>query len=245
MENKRKNSINQQKSTNLWQEILREAMPKTEIDNTNLFVFGDNLTGKRLLFKGMNRAIFENSQDADDKRKENQRTEEIAKFSLIDYTFLNILDMPNDKNSEIIGKLNVWIMNFFIDKEKIMELIRPVDLLNSICLIIVDLSRPWTIKESLTKWTKLIQEAFGELVQKLPEKVQNKIKENGKKIILIYTNKYSYKKNKVISRACIRWRRKTNYKAINPRRRKRKIEITFKRRGIKSKHWGSDSFCNK
>ena len=181
MENKRKNSITQQKSTNLWQEILREAMPKTEIDNTNLFVFGDNMTGKRLLFKGINRAIFENSMDLDDKKRENQRTEEITKFSLIDYTFLDIQELPHDKNSETIGKLNVWIMNFFIDKEKIMELIRPVDLLNSICLIIADLSRPWTIKESLTKWTKLIQETFGELIKKLPEDVQKKIKDKGKK----------------------------------------------------------------
>jgi hypothetical protein len=45
MENKSKNSLNhQQKTTNLWQEILREAMPKTETDNTNLYVFGDSMT---------------------------------------------------------------------------------------------------------------------------------------------------------------------------------------------------------
>ena len=185
MEKKRNNSITQQKSTNLWQEILREAMPKKELENTNLFVFGDNMTGKRLLFKGMNRAIFENSQDSDDKKRENQRIEEIAKFSLIDYTFLNIQDVPHDQDSEIIGKLNVWIMNFFIEKEKIMELIKPTDLLNSVCLIITDLSRPWTIKESLTRWTNLIQETFGELIKKLPEDTQNKIKENGKKKYII------------------------------------------------------------
>ena len=185
MENKSKNSSTQQKSTNLWQEILREAMPKKELENTNLFVFGDNMTGKRLLFKGMNRAIFENSQDADDKKRENQRIEEIAKFSLKDYTFLNIQDVPHDQNSEIIGKLNVWIMNFFIDKEKLMELIKPTDLLNSVCLIMTDLSRPWTIKESLTRWTNLIQETFGELIKKLPEDTQNKIKENGKKKYII------------------------------------------------------------
>ena len=72
MEIKKKNISTQQKitTTNLWQEILRQAMPKTETDNTNLFVFGDNMTGKRLLLKGMNRAIFEISQDLDDKKRE-------------------------------------------------------------------------------------------------------------------------------------------------------------------------------
>lgn len=138
------------------------------------------MTGKRLLFKGMNRAIFE-SQDSDDKKRENQRIEEIAKFSLVDYTFLNIQEYPHEKDSEIIGKLNVWIMNYFIDKEKILEIIKPNDLMNSICLIVTDLSRPWMIKESLIKWTNLIQETFDELIKKLDENLQNKIKENGKK----------------------------------------------------------------
>ena len=155
MENKSKNSLNhQQKTTNLWQEILREAMPKTETDNTNLFVFGDSMTGKRLLFKGMNRAIFENSQDSDDKKRENQRIEEIAKFSLVDYTFLNIQEFPHDKDS--------------------------------ICLIVTDLSRPWMVKESLIKWTNLIQETFDELIKKLPENLQNKIKDNVIRKIKLY-----------------------------------------------------------
>jgi hypothetical protein len=210
MERQRNNSITQQKSTNLWQEILKEANPNKEIENTNLFVFGDSMTGKRLLFKGMNRAIFENNQDAEDKKRENQRIEEVAKYSLIDYTFLNIQDVPHDQNSEIIGKLNVWIMNYFIDKEKIKELIRPEDLLNSICLIITDLSRPWMIKDSLIKWTNIIQETFGELIKNLPPKVQEKIKEKSKiyntyniyiKFIFIKYIKYSYKRNKIISRS--------------------------------------------
>ena len=210
MEIQRNNSITQQKSTNLWQEILKEANPNKEIENTNLFVFGDSMTGKRLLFKGMNRAIFENNQDAEDKKRENQRIEEVAKYSLIDYTFLNIQDVPHDQNSEIIGKLNVWIMNYFIDKEKIKELIRPEDLLNSICLIITDLSRPWMIKDSLIKWTNIIQETFGELIKNLPPKVQEKIKEKSKiyntyniyiKFIFIKYIKYSYKRNKIISRS--------------------------------------------
>ena len=213
MERQRNNSITQQKSTNLWQEILKEANPNKEIENTNLFVFGDSMTGKRLLFKGMNRAIFENNQDAEDKKRENQRIEEVAKYSLIDYTFLNIQDVPHDQNSEIIGKLNVWIMNYFIDKEKIKELIRPEDLLNSICLIITDLSRPWMIKDSLIKWTNIIQETFGELIKNLPPKVQEKIKEKSKiyntyniyiKFIFIKYIKYSYKRNKIISRSRIR-----------------------------------------
>ena len=80
--------------------------------------------------------------------------------------------------------ISVELLNYFIDKEKIKELIRPEDLLNSICLIVTDLSRPWMIKDSLIKWTNIIQETFGELIKNLPLKVQDKIKENGKIIII-------------------------------------------------------------
>ena len=50
MDNKGKTAVNQtNKSTNMWQDILREAMPKKDIENTNVFVFGDKMTGKRSL----------------------------------------------------------------------------------------------------------------------------------------------------------------------------------------------------
>ena len=184
MESKRKTSINQpSKSSNIWQEILREAMPKKEIENTNVFVFGDKMTGKRSLFKMMNRSIF--SDDDDSYKRLLQIDEESARFGLVDYTYINIKN-TNEEYSEVMGKLNIWIMNDFIDKEKILKLLKPENIANSICLIMVDLSRPWLIIDSLTRWTKFIQEIFGEIISKFHEDKQREIKDNGKKNILIY-----------------------------------------------------------
>ena len=179
MDNKRKTSINQPgKPTNMWQEILREAMPKKDIENTNVFVFGDKMTGKRALFKIINSTIFSGNDESN--KRILQINEELSRFSLLDYTYLNIKN-TSEENSEIIGKLNVWIMNDLIDKEKILSLLNPENILNSICLIIVDLSRPWLIKQSLTKWCNFIKDIFNEMISKLPEDKQNEIKDNGKK----------------------------------------------------------------
>lgn len=178
MENKRKNSVTQQKTTNLWQEILREAMPKKEVENSNIFVFGDKMTGKRSLFKIMNRSVF--SDDEDSYKRLLQIDDESSKFGILDYTYISIKN-TSDENSEVIGKMNVWIMNDFIDKEIILKFLKPENIINSICLIIVDLSRPWLVKSSLIKWTKFIQEIFGEIISKFPEDRQKQIKENGKK----------------------------------------------------------------
>jgi len=184
---KRKVSMNQpNKQTNMWQEILREAMPKKDIENTNVFVFGDKMTGKRSLFKVMNRIIF--TDDDDSYKRLLQIDEESSKFGLLDYTFLNIKN-NSEENSEVIGKLSVWIMNEYIDKDKILTFLKPENITNCICLIVVDLSRPWLIKESLEKWIKFIQETFSQLIAKLPEDKQEELKENGKKYIyVIYFN---------------------------------------------------------
>ena len=181
MENKGKTAINQpSKTTNMWQEILREAMPKKDIENTNVFVFGDKMTGKRSLFRIMNRNLM--SDNDDENRRLLQIEEEASRFSLLDYTYINI-KKTLEEDSEVIGKLSVWIMNDLIDKAKILTFLTPENIVNSICLIMVDLSRPWLVKQSLIKWVELVKEIFGDLISKLPEDKQNEMKENGKKNI--------------------------------------------------------------
>ena len=179
MENKGKTAINQpSKTTNMWQEILREAMPKKDIENTNVFVFGDKMTGKRSLFRIMNRNLI--SDNDDENRRLLQIEEEASRFSLLDYTYINI-KKTLEEDSEVIGKLSVWIMNDLIDKAKILTFLTPENIVNSICLIMVDLSRPWLVKQSLIKWVVLVKDIFGDLISKLPEDKQNEMKENGKK----------------------------------------------------------------
>ena len=120
-------------------------MPKKDIENSNIFVFGDKMTGKRALFKVMNRSVFQD--DEDQYKRLLQIDENSAKFGLLDYTYISIKN-TSDEDSEVIGKMNVWIMNDFIDKDKILKFLKPENIINSICLIIADLSRPWLIKQS-------------------------------------------------------------------------------------------------
>ena len=149
-----------------------------DIDNTNVFVFGDKMTGKRSLFRIMNRNLI--SDNDDENRRLLQIEEEASRFSLLDYTYINI-KKTLEEDSEVIGKLSVWIMNDLIDKAKILTFLTPENIVNSICLIMVDLSRPWLVKQSLIKWVELVKEIFGDLISKLPEDKQNEMKENGKK----------------------------------------------------------------
>ena len=44
--------------TNMWKDILREAMSKKELEDANIFIFGDQLTGKKSLIKVINKDVI-------------------------------------------------------------------------------------------------------------------------------------------------------------------------------------------
>ena len=173
----RKTELNKGKDsqTNMWQEILREAMTKKEIEDANVFIFGDKLTGKKSLIRVISKELI--PKDIDDNKKLLTLDELAPKFGMIDYTYLNVNKLT-EKDSESIGKMWVWIINDTIDKDTFVSLIKPESISKCICLIFVDLSRPWTIKESLNKWTNFIYDNFSTLILKFPFDKQQELRQN-------------------------------------------------------------------
>jgi len=49
--------------SNIWQEILREAMTKKDLEESNVFIFGDKFSGKRALIKIMNKEILKSEHE--------------------------------------------------------------------------------------------------------------------------------------------------------------------------------------
>jgi predicted AAA+ superfamily ATPase len=59
METKRKVENTTQSQTNIWQDILQEAMSKKDLDESNVFIFGDRNVGKRTLIKIINKELLQ------------------------------------------------------------------------------------------------------------------------------------------------------------------------------------------
>ena len=164
------------KETNLWQEILREAMTTKDLEDANIFIFGDQLTGKKSLIRVINNLI---QKDLDDNKDRLKLDEFAPKYGMINYTYLNVAKLSeNDLDS--IGKMGVWIVNDLVDKDTFQCLIKPEYLTKCICLIVVDLSRPWMIKESITKWLNFIYDNFSTLILKFPFEKQQEMREQSK-----------------------------------------------------------------
>ena len=166
---------NEKGQVNMWQEILREAMTNKEIEDANIFIFGDKLTGKKSLIKIINKELISKGEE---NRKLLSLDEVASSYGLIDYTYLNVKNLV-EADSESIGKMGVWIINDQINKDTFQNLIRNDYLVKAICLIVVDLSRPWTIKESLKKWTEFAYDTFSNLILKFPLKKQEELRNQG------------------------------------------------------------------
>ena len=179
-----KNNINESEKkadlgaegSDIWKEILSESVTKKDTEEANIFVFGDKSTGKKSLIRLMNK---ECSYSESESKKILNIEEEASKFGLINYSHLSI--KKNDDDSDIVNKVGVWVMNELVDEDTFLSLIKPKDMLKCICLIVVDYSRPWTIKASLEKWADFIFKAFGKLIVKFPFEFQKEIRQKSKK----------------------------------------------------------------
>ena len=56
-ESKKQNLKSEKEKKNMWQEMLREANRKKEIEESNIFIFGDKFSGKKSLIKNISQRI--------------------------------------------------------------------------------------------------------------------------------------------------------------------------------------------
>jgi len=178
-ENQKSDEMNKllKEGSDIWQEILKESTTKKDNEEANIFIFGDKDTGKKSLIRIMNKEAA--PQDYESKISLNSE-ENKPLYGLMNYTHLVAKKILEDETE--INKIGVWLTNEIIDTKTFLSLVKPENLINSVCLIVVDYSRPWNIINSLTNWSKFAFDIFGKLVSKLPLNVLEKIMKQGKKI---------------------------------------------------------------
>ena len=97
---------------NIWQEIINESTTKKEIEEANIFVFGDKDTGKKSLIRTMNKESV--NQDYESRISLNSE-ENLPLYGLINYSHLTAKKLLDDDSE--INKVGVWIMNEITDKK--------------------------------------------------------------------------------------------------------------------------------
>ena len=165
----------------IWQEILKESTTKKEAEEANIFIFGDKSTGKKSLIRIMNKDAA--PQDYESKTAVNSE-ENLPLYGLMNYSHLIAKKVLEDDTE--INKVGTWLMNDLIDKNTFLNLVKPKNIIKSVCLIVVDYSRPWNIINSLKKWCDFIYDIFGKLIVKLPFDLQTQMRKQSKKMFINY-----------------------------------------------------------
>lgn len=103
-------SVNLTPTNNIWQEILKESMTKKDLDDSNVFVFGDKFSGKRSLIKYLNKELLMKGELEDQNKRNWGNDDTGSKYSLIDYTFLAVKKYTEYDS----GKFNVSFYIFLL-----------------------------------------------------------------------------------------------------------------------------------
>ncbi|KAJ7337286.1 Cytoplasmic dynein 1 light intermediate chain 1 [Desmophyllum pertusum] len=100
------------------------------------------------------------------------KEDEISKGHGLEYTYLDVHDEERDDST----RLGVWILDGDpLHKSLLQYVLTPKTITNTLIVQIVDISRPWTIMESLHSWTEVLREHIHSL--KLPPKELNEMEE--------------------------------------------------------------------
>lgn len=148
----------EEEGKDLWSSILSDVSSSASRklpSNKAIVLLGNDGSGKTTLIS-----------------KLRGKEDEISKGHGLEYTYLDVHDEERDDST----RLGVWILDGDpLHKGLLQFAITPKSVTNTLIVQVVDISRPWTIMESLHSWTEVLREHIHSL--KLPPKELNEMEE--------------------------------------------------------------------
>uniref|UniRef100_A0A8C1XLG2 Dynein light intermediate chain n=1 Tax=Cyprinus carpio TaxID=7962 RepID=A0A8C1XLG2_CYPCA len=139
------NSNEDDEGQNLWSSILSEVSTRSSSklpSGKNILLFGEDGSGKTTLMTKL------------------QGAEHSKKGRGLEYLYLNVQDEDRDD----LTRCGVWILDGDLYHKGLLKFaVTAESLKDSLAVFVVDMSRPWTIMESLQKWTSVLREHVDKL----------------------------------------------------------------------------------
>ncbi|XP_045076136.1 cytoplasmic dynein 1 light intermediate chain 2-like [Coregonus clupeaformis] len=139
------NSNEDEEGQNLWTSILSEVSTRSSSklpSGKNILVFGEDGSGKTTIMAKL------------------QGAEHSKKGRGLEYLYLNV----HDEDIDDLTRCNVWILDGDLYHKGLLKFAVTAESLNdSLAVFVADMSRPWTIMESLQKWASVLREHVDKL----------------------------------------------------------------------------------
>uniref|UniRef100_A0A3B5AT60 Dynein light intermediate chain n=1 Tax=Stegastes partitus TaxID=144197 RepID=A0A3B5AT60_9TELE len=139
------NNNEEEEGQNLWSSILSEVSTRSSSklpSGKNILVFGEDGSGKTTLMAKL--------QGADHNKKGRG----------LEYLYLSV----HDEDRDDLTRCNVWILDGDLYHKGLLKFaVTPQSLPDCLAVFVVDMSRPWTIMESLQKWASVLRDHVDKL----------------------------------------------------------------------------------
>ncbi|KAI5945022.1 cytoplasmic dynein 1 light intermediate chain 1 [Manis javanica] len=138
---------------NLWSCILSEVSTRSRSKlpaGKNVLLLGEDGAGKTSLIRKL------------------QGIEEYKKGRGLEYLYLNVHDEDRDDQT----RCNVWILDGDLYHKGLLKFsLDAISLKDTLVMLVVDMSKPWTALDSLQKWASVVREHIDKL-KILPEEMK-------------------------------------------------------------------------
>jgi len=141
---------------NYWQEALESSLRAARKRNPTIILCGDRDCGKENLVQTA-------SEESD-----------VAPHLLLDYTNIPFRDEDND---EEIARVNLWQVSDTAHNGMLQSVIRDVQTDDLCYCVVLDASKPDTVKTNFFKWMKFVEECQGQLTEKLEDEAKTQLKD--------------------------------------------------------------------
>ncbi|CEG35852.1 cytoplasmic dynein 1 light intermediate chain 2 [Plasmopara halstedii] len=167
---------------NLWQKILRDCSVRSKLPVVNLLVVGDAESGKSALLSRLNEANLLSSDATDDA----QTVDKVLAFKTLNVLDPRAKDSGDETSEDLIAQISSWSLNDLSLKDLIKIAVKPQTLHTTVVVIVLDLTRPWTIKNSLEQWLSALEGQLLEQINLLTPETRNELYTAIKQHILTY-----------------------------------------------------------
>ncbi|XP_072236847.1 cytoplasmic dynein 1 light intermediate chain 2 isoform X1 [Leuresthes tenuis] len=161
------NNNEDEEGQNLWSSILSEVSTRSSSklpSGKNILVFGEDGSGKTTLMAKL--------QGADHNKKGRG----------LEYLYLSV----HDEDRDDLTRCNVWILDGDLYHKGLLKFAATAQSLpDCLAVFVADMSRPWTIMESLQKWASVLRDHVDKL--KIPPEDMREMEQRMVKAFQEYT----------------------------------------------------------
>uniref|UniRef100_A0A6U3CJL6 Dynein light intermediate chain n=1 Tax=Lotharella globosa TaxID=91324 RepID=A0A6U3CJL6_9EUKA len=160
-----------EKRQNTWEALLRRAIQRRVYTDSTLIVLGDTNCGKSSLLKSFQGIV------------RNQEHPYVA-----DYSYIKVKNRHEVDSDETLAHMAVWQLDKPSRKELIPTFLKSSGLERAVFMVVLDLSQPWNIDESLKTWLKVAEDISKQLMKEMEDEEAKALKMKVSRYVQTFTD---------------------------------------------------------